>query len=237
MASTAVELLRRRFGGKKGGLPSGYTQYDWVQADSTTGVPAIDTGLVPNLSLLWTFEGKFARTDDLPNNYSPTWLFSRVEGGNYSCNYALGRYSRYSNLLAFNYNSRANSETFSGHPSADINIGEWHTFLLQPSEGISYGGELILDGVVTTYSQSRPNNTADTLKILTANTSSNVPYPCRFAEFKVKYDGALVADLIPAKRDADDVVGFYDVVRNTFYAPTTEGVTLLCGYGFEDFNT
>lgn len=237
MASTVTELLRRRFGGKKGGLPSGYTQYDWVQADSTTGVPAIDTGLVPNLSLLWTFEGKFARTDNLPNNYVPTWLFSRIADSGYQSNYALGRNSRFSNLLSFNYNARANNETYSGRPSANINIGEWHTFLLKSSEGISYGGELILDGVVTTYSQTKPNSARETLKILTANTKSNVPYPCRFAEFKVKNDGALVADLIPAKRDADDVVGFYDVVRNTFYAPTTEGVTLLCGYGFENFNT
>lgn len=48
--------------------------------------------------------------------------------------------------------------------------------------------------------------------------------------------GVLAADLVPAMRDADGVVGFYDVVRKIFCAPSIEGVQLLCGYGLENFN-
>lgn len=239
MSSLDLILRRRTIAKQDGGgsiLPSGYTAYDWVQADDVTGAPNIDTGLIPNKSLLWTFEGKFARTGALPTNYKATWLFSRSTNTSGYSNYSLGRVSNSSNKIGFNYNSKGANETYLGRPSAVIEIGEWHTFLLQSSPDISYGGEVIIDGDTTTYSGSSPNgDTTTTLKILLKNETTSTPYPCRFAEFKVKYDGELVADFIPAKRDADGVVGFYDVVRKDFYAPTTEGVTLLCGYGFENF--
>ena len=209
-----------------------YTFYDWIQADSTTGVPNIDTGLAPNLSSLWIFEGKFARTSSLPSNYASTWIFSKTNSAGYISNYSLGRIGKSSTLLSFNYNSRANSETYCGKPSTTISTGDWHTFKLQASSGISYGGELILDGVVTTYDYgSKPVSSTSTLKILPANTTSNVPYPCKFAEFKITHDGNLVRDFIPAKRDSDNIVGLYDIVNNIFYEPQS-GCTLICGNGF-----
>ena len=40
---------------------------------------------------------------------------------------------------------------------------------------------------------------------------------------KIWDDGTLVADFVPAKRDADDVLGMYDLVSNTFYTNAGSG--------------
>lgn len=40
---------------------------------------------------------------------------------------------------------------------------------------------------------------------------------------KIWDDGTLVADLVPAKRDADDVLGMYDLVSDTFYTNAGSG--------------
>lgn len=40
---------------------------------------------------------------------------------------------------------------------------------------------------------------------------------------KIWDDGTLAADFVPAKRDADDVLGMYDLVSNTFYTNAGSG--------------
>jgi hypothetical protein len=57
------------------------------------------------------------------------------------------------------------------------------------------------------------------------------------AEFKIYYDGELVADMIPAMRNSDSAVGFYDIVRSEFYTSSGEDPQLTCGNGLENFNT
>lgn len=236
-------LIRRRAasaqkGGGGGDLPSGYTKYDWVQADSTTGCPNIDTSLALSMSTDWRFEGKFAKAGSPSTNWNQSWIFSRFNDNVYYANFAIGKYQNKSSQICFNYNARANNDSYGGDVTGvTINSGEWHTFVLRAKEDVSQGGALELDGAE--YSYTRANTQSDsstTLKIWPPNKSAQTTtYPCRFAEFKIYYNGALVADLVPAKRDADSVVGFYDVVRDLFLTPSVEGVTLLCGYGFEDF--
>lgn len=230
-------LRRRTMMGKSGGgiLPSGYTAYDWVQADSTTGYPHIRIGLYPNRSTEWEFEGDFARTADFPAAWTSRSIFNKDNHANFDSNYALRKHANSVNKICGNYNSRDNSGSYSILPNVAINVGEWHHFVLGAADNITYGGSLAIDDTIATYDSATRGNAANKELVLLYN-ENGLGYPCRFAEFKATFEGALVADLIPAMRDADSVVGFYDVVRNTFYAPTTEGVTLLCGYGFDNFN-
>ena len=217
-----------------GGLPSGYTQYDWVQADSTTGSPVIDTQISiqsgDDYNDKWTFVGKFAKCEEFPSDYVTYSMFLNRTGTYDNC-YGIRRAgSKVVNKIRFNYNDR-----FGGAEnlvSTVIDIGVWHDFTLTHKEN-DRGGTLTLDGDKTVGVDTAANDKEGNLFLL--GIGENPTYYCRFARFKVYDTGTLVADMVPAKRDSDNVVGFYDVVRSIFLVPSTEGVTLLCGNGFEDF--
>lgn len=233
--SNALSLLGRRaiiMGQAQGGgriLPAGYTAYDWVQCNTTDNGSSILVDLYPNRDNAWMFEGRFARTGDMPSDYNHYSIFTRSSTAGYHSNYGLIRKAQNNKGLVFNFNTRCNCESYAGVASTSIEIGEWHTFELK-TNGSTYGGQCVLDGgAPVEYSQSG-NPTYDATKELRLING----YPCRLARFKVYYQEELVADLVPAMRDADSTAGFYDVVRATFYAPTGDS-TYTCGNGFEDF--
>ena len=134
--------------------------------------------------------------------------------------------------VQFCYNNNVGNRTA---VPATINYGEWHDFILTHKDVDEFGGIIIVDNVSTPSNQSRNNSTTSNLMIL--GIGNSYAYPCRLARLKVFEYDVLIADLVPAMRDADGVVGFYDVVRKMFCEPSIEGVQLLCGNGFENFNT
>lgn len=231
--SNVLSLLGRRatiIGQSKKDNP--YTFYDWIQRDDTDNTCYIAVGLDPDMSTDWEFKGSFARTADYASNWTPLWIFTRTIKEGYLCNYSLSRKAPdNSGNLAFNYNGRANTSSYAGSPTTKATKGVWHTFELGPTEGEDYGGTLTLDGTETVnYTPgSRPNAGSSDLKLLAG-------FPCRLGRFKAYEVGVLVADLVPAVRNSDNVVGFYDIVRETFYPPTGEA-TFTAGNGLEDFNT
>lgn len=213
-----------------GELPDGFTKFDWVQCES---IAAIDTGIVIDVrfaeSRIWTFEGSFARTGDLPNNWSERHIFSRYSSGKNYGDTSIGRLNNKTNgYLSYIYGTRHNT-SYGGKIESDIaTIGTWHEFILGDNNG-KYGGKINLDGTEYSYTDTRPDSdTTTTLKIFQG-------YPCRFARFKIYNSENLYADLVPARRDTDGVIGFYDVVRDVFCIATVEDVTLSCGNGLEDF--
>lgn len=228
-----IDLLQRRramMAQAQGGLPTGYTQYDWVQCDGISNTSYILVDLFPNYTTGWTFEGSFAKTVNPPSDYNQRSIFTRFPNGNAYSNFGILGKAKQINTIVFNYNSRTNSESYAGVASTSILVGEWHTFSLRTSSGVAYGGECSLDGdSPVVYTGTRPNSDVNQeLRLICG-------YPCRLARFKVYYQGELVADLVPAMRDADNTAGFYDVVRSTFYAPTGDS-TYTCGNGFENFS-
>lgn len=240
MSSLNLILRRRAIVKQSGGggiLPSGYTQYDWVQADSSTGTPVIDTqySLSTSYSLAtkrWSFEGKFAKCEEIPSNWTSLVIFSNSTGSGYDTCYGLFRNKPNVDKICFNYDDRLGGTN--NTVSSIINTGEWHDFLLTYKDSEERGGRLIIDNIETVGKTESANVLTGNLKLLGSGGSTETYY-CRLARFKIYDYGVLAADMVPAKRDSDGVVGFYDVVRDLFLAPSTEGVTLLCGYGFENF--
>lgn len=228
-----IDLIQRRremMAQAQGGLPAGYTQYDWVQADSTTGMPKIDTGYSMSAPIntnqhRYTIEGAFAKCENFASDWTARAIFCMV-AETYSSDFAIMKQGNTTNKLSFVYNNRYGNK---GNATETISNGIWHTFTLTYKDDYSLGGKLILDETTYTYTSDSNNHTTATMKLL-------INYPCRLARFKIYDYGVLAADLVPAKRDADDVIGFYDVVRNIFCEPSVEGVTLLCGNGFENFS-
>lgn len=217
----------------QGGVPHGYTQYDWVQADDTTGSPAINTGLYLNFPYAtkqhrYTLNGKFAKCGNIPNSWNIYFILTNSAETYDSC-ISLLRADNKTNKIAWVY------QTYFASQVVDIAIinGEWHTFLLSFRDDDSVGGKLILDGVTYSYTSSTGNATNKPLYLL--GYPSNKCFPCRLAELEVYEFGQMIADFVPAMRDADGVVGFYDVVRKMFCTPSVDGVQLLCGYGLDNF--
>lgn len=230
MDKAIVSGFTMRRGMMGGSDPITFTFHDYIQCDAVVSSSYIDTELIPNSSTQWTFEGSFARSASIPSDYSMRGIFTRIIGGSYSSNYYLGYRARNQAHIVFNYNSRSNCESYAGVASTSINIGEWHTFRLSSSSGVNYGGECAIDGgtPVVYNNGSRPNSDTTTHLYLLRG------YPCRLGQFKVYYQGNLVADMRPATRDKDGAVGMYDVVRGRFFMPTGSS-TFVCGDGKENF--
>lgn len=224
---------------KAGDLPSGYTQYDWVQADSSTGTPAIDTLYSMNFPYAtkqkrYEIEGKFANVEDCPSTWDKYVMFASTMT-NYTGGVNIVRQTFRPRDLIFCYNNNPGTG-YAGGEIGNINYGEWHNFKLTYKDTDEYGGLAIVDGNTISSTQTGNNATTSNLQILGFGTQ-NYAYPCRLARLKVYDYGVLACDLVPAKRNSDGVVGLYDVVRDIFCPPSGEGVTLLCGYGFANFNT
>lgn len=220
-------MMRKNDGGL---LPSGYTQYDWVEADdSTTGSPIIDTQMaIPNSQNRWQFEGAFAKCGT-PSSSGRSVIFTNTNE-TYDSGYCIIKYDSATSICYSYYGY------YGGRKKVDITMtdGKWHTFLLTHHDDTSVGGKLIFDETTYEYTTTSAGNTTNKVLYL-LGFPSHKTYPCRLARFKIYDYGVLAADMVPAKRDSDGVVGFYDVVRDLFLTPSVEGVTLLCGYGFEDF--
>lgn len=224
------ELMRRRalmFEKVGGGVPSGYTQYDWVQSVENT---AVDTQYLcefpqDTTQHRYRLEGKFARSAT-----AGTWPYKYIVFGG-TINNGITMRGDGDNLIA-SYNSPYTSGILTLQNIATL--GAWHTFTLthKPAEG-AMGGVLSIDGVDNAISGRYGQSTTGNL-IIFGNGTNNTSYPCRFAELKVYEYDVLVADLVPCSRDADGAVGFYDIVRNMFLT-TTGSAVLTCGNGFNNF--
>lgn len=237
-----MSQLRRNsmFYGLLGGgiLPFEYTAYDWVQADTSTGIGAVNTLYVFDLPRntvqhRYTITTAFARTED----FAADWT-SRIILGNSSETYdqciILRKNGKSVNQLRFRYQCYMGSE-YGQITDCPIEIGQWHDVVLTYHDEDVVGGKLILDG--TSYFIEAPtgNRTDDKpLYLMGLPVSGHAVYPCRLSRTKIYEYSQLVADMVPAERNADGVVGFYDVVRKIFLTPST-GVQLKCGNGLVNF--
>ena len=201
---------------------SRYTFYDWIARNDNDRTTYIDTEYNVNRATIYAFEGSFARLGNIPSNYDLHAIFTcSLDAANVLNFGLLGRNKNTGSLIAFNYNSRANGGTYAGKPTTAINVGEWHTFNLHATEGVTYGGTLTLDGVDTSLKGANINAATLSIKLLAG-------YPAKLGRFKIYENDVLMADLIPAT-DAGDNIGVYDVVRDAFYTPTGDASLFSIG--------
>lgn len=217
-------MMRTQAGGL---LPAGYTQYDWVETADTSSDSKIDTGLAPN-GATWRFDGMFARTQNFGYNYTMYGVFGRKDIANNSYNYGIFRGAKNYNKIVFNYASVLDIERSCGFSSETISIGVWYDFSLHNTEGVNRGGTLTIGESTDQFTASGTYSSDGHLFVFTG-------YLCRFGRFKIYDSDVLVADLVPAQRNSDGAVGFYDVVRSMFLTSSGENPLLTCGNGLEDF--
>ena len=183
-------------------LPSGYTELEYIES---SGTQYIDTGVVLKSKATVTTVGRFL---SVPLGGPETiWGFL---GGDTLPRWGCSIYAGY---WLMNLNATTTSL------AADANK---HTFVNNTNGSISY--ESLVDGVSLYGRKEFPQPQAYTNNTLSAyifarnnnNTAGNFS-SSRIFSFNIVQDDILVINLVPCRRNSDNVVGMYDTVNNRFY--------------------
>lgn len=205
MASTAVELMRRRFGGKKGGLPSGYEQLEYITTGDST---YFLTGFVPTTGCKVEVTIKGTAT----TSQKAGALFGSRSGWNNKSFYL---------RCGVSSGSATNMTALCGYSSersvsVNINASDKNVF------GVDNGTFYINDTILGTYTDVfSPIYELYLLMVNNAGspqTSVISPIGNLYGAKIWDDNGNLVRDYVPAKRLADNAEGIYDLVNNTFQA-------------------
>lgn len=207
---------RRACGGKKGLLPSGYTQVEYIENTSTA---YIDTGVKPSLSL--AFEFNIACTKYIPVGYM---IEHSVMGSRHQSGGCLGIaiWITTSSIWSYSYGNKLGG-TSGIRQSLSTNV--FYTFE-QDKNSIKRDGNVL--GV---FSSQNLQETSYNITIFNLNNGSDgMDY--RIAKIKAKYwvikDGdTIIRNYIPCISPTN-VVGMYDTVEGKFYS-SPNGVAFVAG--------
>lgn len=182
---------------KRGGLPSGYTQLEYIQS---SGAQYIDTGFKPN-------QNTVVRADIAHVLSSRTcWIFGARNGTNDG---AFG-FLQYKGVYRADYGTETTN--LSGTPTGRFTIE-------MNKNSVKIDGAVIATASVQTFATNYPmflfaNNNAG----VSAGFSTTKIYGCEI------YNGdVLMREFIPCRRNSDNALGMYDTVHGTFYQNAGSG--------------
>lgn len=168
-------------------LPAGYTQLDYVSNGGQ--VCHIDTG-VPVSDVSFDLNIKVCAQSSYQGVFG--------NGGNINQNRAsLGLLVNSSNDIVFVYRIQQNT-------NVTLRVGSWNNIRYDATAGILYKDDVPIHTI-----NKQTISSSSTLRIGTYSTNSAKP----------TYFGVCVVGgktFIPAQRDADGVVGFYNITDNVF---------------------
>lgn len=179
-------------------LPAGYTELAYVATNSNA---YIDTGIAGAADLEITtkfYVGSYVQYGSLYGNYiDDTYNYNRAILGSETSLYVGGGLNKSQSVSAFS-------------------LSAVHTLVVNSTTAI-------LDGVSTSVTAATGN--ANTKNICLGNRAADNPIErnigLRIYAFEIKKGGTTVLNLVPAMRDSDDAVGFYDLVSDTFVKSLT----------------
>ena len=203
MASTVTELLRRRFGGKKGGLPSEYEQLEYITTSQST---YFLTGFVPTTGckVEVTFKGT-----STTSSKAGTYFGSRSGWNNRSfyfrCTTTSGSATNMNAIIGYSTERTV---------TVNINASDKNVY------GVNNGTFYINGTVIGTYTDTfSPVYELYLMHINSAGSPFQNSAVGNFYGAKIWDDnGNLVRDYVPVKRISDNAQGIYDLVNNTFQA-------------------
>ena len=178
------------------GLPAGYTRLQYIES---TGTQWIDTGI------------KLASTDVIFTEFKNTT--SSSYGGLYGV-YKSGQSSAfYANQTYYAYDG--NNTKIDTTISVDAN---WHKLTHDFVQGIFQ-----LDNTIKNFTPFTFTNTVNNHLFERYSSSYGYNFTGAVKIYRISRNGNLVRDLIPAKRNSDNVVGMYDTVSKTFFTNAGTG--------------
>ena len=174
---------------KRGGLPSGYTQLEYIQS---LGTQYIDTGFKPNQNSRVVF-------DFFPVSVGQTHLFgsrSSNSASDYFLVLCTGGYYR---------DDYASSKTVT-------NIAPTDRMVIDKNKNVVSFGSKTYTHPAATFTGVYP------IALFASNTGGNISYMTNIRLYSCKiYDnGVLARDFIPCK-NASGVIGLWDDVEKVFY--------------------
>lgn len=178
------------------GLPAGYTRLQYIES---TGTQWIDTGI------------KLASTDVIFTEFKNTT--SSSYGGLYGV-YKSGQSSAfYANQTYYAYDG--NNTKIDTTISVDAN---WHKLTHDFVQGIFQ-----LDNTIKNFTPFTFTNTVNNHLFERYSSSYGYNFTGAVKIYRISRNGNLVRDLIPAKRNSDNVVGMWDTVSKTFFTNAGTG--------------
>lgn len=179
-------------------LPAGFTELAYVATNSNA---YIDTGVAGATDLEITtkfYVGSYIQYASVYGNYiDENYNYNRAILGSETSLYVGGGLNK--------------SQSVSG-----FSLSAVHTLVVNSTTAV-------LDGVSTSVTAATGN--ANTKNICLGNRAADNPAErnigLRIYSFEIKKDGTTVLNLVPAMRDSDDAVGFYDLVSESFVKSLT----------------
>lgn len=205
---SAIEALPTGGGGGSD-VPSGYTQLKYIETSGTqyivTGVhPTLDTKIqVTGQRLIETGYGSLMGCSS-PDIYIPTG--NGVRGGTF--------YAKFGNSGEKSIANPLPQGTFSPP-----------TFSIDKTSAV-FSAEGFADTTLLMGATGLGTDDPTTSIYLPGRNSASTP-ASRIYRAKIWDGGTLVRDFVPALRNADDEIGFYDIVNNVFY--TNDGTGVFTG--------
>ena len=180
-------------------LPSGYTEVEYVENTTQGAFINLGVQLYGAVGNSYTITAKY-KSEFMPNWSSGEYLQTIInsEGVSNPYNGMVFRYSYQTHVLEVSGNN--NGATWSNVDNGDGTS----------SVTISCSSTIISDQVPLGLFASYDGN-------------YNTPYrwsKTAFYSVQVTLNNILVRDLVPCKRDNDEMVGMYDIVNNVFYFPS-----------------
>ncbi len=196
-------------------LPAGYTELEYIES---TGTQYIDNIIKTNKN--YSFEITYKHTAS--SGYQPLWVvydgtngysYGFMEGSAEKGNYA---YSGGSKTFTLSYDTSTIYTTY--YDGINKKVYRNGTEIVDFSETTGFSGTT---GVAPRLFQIRTGE----------HYSGSFNYSFKGYAYSFKtYDdnNNLVRNLVPAKRDSDDVVGMYDLVTETFF-PSSSSTAFIAG--------
>lgn len=196
-------------------LPKGYTKLEYLQSDATAYIDTGIAGGVDTLEVGCTF------------SYSKSVSYGAVYG-NYVDDYHDGTRMilesiSQPDIIITNINTIC---TTTGNTNASCAINEIHNV-------VNSYDTVTVDGTVTTKTEktkgkSNYNNIALFNRSIT-NPNTLRDIGLRVYSFYIKNNDELVCNLVPCRRNSDNVLGMYDIVRNIFLTNVGTGEFIAGG--------
>ena len=205
---SAIEALPTGGGGGSD-VPSGYTQLKYIETSGTqyivTGFhPTLDTKIqVTGQRLIETGYGSLMGCSS-PDMYIPN--NNGVRGGTF--------YTKFGN----------SGEKSKVNPLPQGTFGP-PTFSIDKTSAV-FSAEGFPDTTLSIEATGLGTDDPTTSIYLPGRNSASTP-ASRIYRAKIWDNGTLVRDYVPALRNADDEIGFYDIVNNVFY--TNDGTGVFTG--------
>lgn len=188
-----------------GGLPSEYQEVEWI--GNTTGQEYFDTNYYPNNKTFVDYEIAITEAE----------AYDRQPFGVYSGNNQITQFTNISSGKGFAFHLSFSSNNFNDTTwiIQNIQLDTFYSIQLQ----LGNMGVTVND---VSYRLSE-YTFADTMYIFRCKNRTQLGGKIKFKKFDIYEDNELVRNFVPCYRKADQVIGMYDTVTQTFFTNSGSG--------------